>query len=149
MTAIGKSSTTKLDLSKQYLKEETADVIFICGQGENAERVPAHKFILFARSEYFDKMFNGLLAEKGKEITLPEVSPNAFRMLLRYFYFDECSFDIDTVNEVLKVADMYQIDGCLDACCKFLQKAESGENILIGYELAMKYKLKDWIDSNM
>ena len=58
-----------------------ADVVFLVGPG--SQRIPAHKYMLAAGSSVFYAMFYGELAENKKEITIPDVEPQAFRNMLR------------------------------------------------------------------
>ena len=37
------------------------DVVFVVGEGENTQRIPAHKVVLCARSPYFNAMLMGNL----------------------------------------------------------------------------------------
>ena len=61
-----------------------ADVYFTVGSDSSTQRrIPAHKCILVTGSSVFYAMFCGSLAEKKKEITIPDVEPHAFINLLK------------------------------------------------------------------
>ena len=60
-----------------------ADVYFIVGSGSTQRRIAAHKCMLVAGSSVFHTMFIGALPE-GKEVTIPDVEPDAFINLLRW-----------------------------------------------------------------
>lgn len=142
------SEVKRLNVSKQYLNEATADVFIICGDDENKENIPAHKFVLFSHSDVFDRMFHGSLPE-GNVIKLPDVSPNGFRAFLQYFYFDKYIIDIDVIGEVMYLTKKYNIDEYFYACCEFLKRNQihhTPKHILIGYELAILYELFDLKD---
>lgn len=139
--SITRGSTTKqFQLGKQYLNKFTADVFFICGDEENKERIPAHKFILATFSDAFETMFYGSLPESN-EIKIPDASPIGFRTFLRYFYFDEYMLNIDVIGEAIYLAKKYLVNEYLDACCEFLKRKTTAKNILIGYELAIHFDL--------
>lgn len=78
---------TKSSLKERFAflfnNELLSDVRFIVGKGRQAQRIPAHKFVLAAGSAVFDAMFNGGMATTSTEIELPDVEPAAFLSLLR------------------------------------------------------------------
>lgn len=78
---------TKSSLKERFAflfnNELLSDVRFIVGKGRQAQRIPAHKFVLAAGSAVFDAMFNGGMATTSTEIELPDVEPAAFLTLLR------------------------------------------------------------------
>lgn len=79
---------TKSSLKERFAflfnNELLSDVRFIVGKGRQAQRIPAHKFVLAAGSAVFDAMFNGGMATTSTEIELPDVEPAAFLALLRW-----------------------------------------------------------------
>ena len=106
---------TQLDpdwqVSKKCIKERTAvmfnneliaDVHFIVGSGSNQRRIPAHKFIMVTGSPVFYAMFYGGLAEDKKEVTIPDVDPQAFFNLLRWVY--------GRINGPVKIWNMIGMD---------------------------------------
>lgn len=66
-----------------FVNELLSDVRFVVGKGRQAQRIPAHRFVLAAGSAVFDAMFNGGMATTSAEIELPDVEPAAFLALLR------------------------------------------------------------------
>lgn len=49
--------------------------------------LPVHKIVLASSCDYFGQMFEGSYKEsKEDEITLNEIDPNAFELLLNYMY---------------------------------------------------------------
>lgn len=78
---------TKSSLKERFAflfnNELLSDVRFVVGKGRQAQRIPAHKFVLAAGSAVFDAMFNGGMATTSAEIELPDVEPAAFLALLR------------------------------------------------------------------
>lgn len=144
MSNLSASSIAKNQLfPTHYLNDTSADVIFFCGKSEdeNQERVPAHKVILAGNSDVFEAIFYGMLHE-GEIIPLPDVTPDGFRAFLRYFYFDDDSFiNMENITEILYLSDKYNIEGCLEACCEFLEVQSSPENVITAYVLAIRYEL--------
>lgn len=64
--------------------ELMADVHFLVNNnGGDAQRFPAHKYVLATGSSVFYAMFYGTLAEVNTEIVVPDVEPDAFLKMLR------------------------------------------------------------------
>jgi hypothetical protein len=89
--------------------EHKSDTIFVL---DNGEQIHAHRFLLCARSPYFDQMFSsgecevsvfykdvtlvGLKEEKEKQVIMRETDPNAFKVALKHIYTD--SLNIEDVS---------------------------------------------------
>nr|XP_023998535.1 BTB/POZ domain-containing protein 1-like [Salvelinus alpinus] len=89
-------SSVKERFAFLFNNELLSDVRFIVGKGRQAQRIPAHKFVLAAGSAVFDAMFNGGMATTSAEIELPDVEPAAFLALLRFLYSDEVHIGPET-----------------------------------------------------
>ncbi|PKK57234.1 POZ domain-containing protein, partial [Rhizophagus irregularis] len=96
------------DLSEafgQLLKIETDyNVIIHTGKEPNFKEFHAHSCILRCRSEYFNKTFSTENIEKkdGKYIIkLPNISPQVFDVILKYFYTDKIDITNKTGTELL------------------------------------------------
>ncbi|XP_022234899.1 BTB/POZ domain-containing protein 9-like [Drosophila obscura] len=78
------------------------------------QHLPAHRLILAARSEYFRALLYGGMSESEKSvIRLPEVSLEAFKIILGYLYSGTLpisTLDVDASLKVLGLANQY---GCL------------------------------------
>ncbi|XP_041448345.1 BTB/POZ domain-containing protein 9-like [Drosophila obscura] len=79
------------------------------------QHLPAHRLILAARSEYFRALLYGGMSESEKSvIRLPEVSLEAFKIILGYLYSGTLpisTLDVDASLKVLGLANQY---GCLE-----------------------------------
>ncbi|VCW77871.1 unnamed protein product, partial [Gulo gulo] len=69
---------------ENYLKEkQLCDVLLIAGH----LRIPAHRLVLSAVSDYFAAMFtNDVLEAKQEEVRMEGVDPNALNSLVQYAY---------------------------------------------------------------
>lgn len=112
-----------------YNTEAMADIHFIVGR--DAQRIPAHKFILCVGSAVFDAMFNGAMAVTSGEVELPDVEPSAFLALLRFLYSDEVLIGPETVMTTLYTAKKYAVPALEQACVEFLKKNLSTDNALL------------------
>ncbi|KAJ4947780.1 hypothetical protein JOQ06_009812 [Pogonophryne albipinna] len=123
---------TKSSLKERFAflfnNELLSDVRFIVGKGRQAQRIPAHKFVLAAGSAVFDAMFNGGMATTSAEIELPDVEPAAFLALLRFLYSDEVHIGPETVMTTLYTAKKYAVPALESHCVDFLTKHLRADN---------------------
>lgn len=123
---------TKNSLKERFAflfnNELLSDVRFIVGKGRQAQRIPAHKFVLAAGSAVFDAMFNGGMATTSTEIELPDVEPAAFLSLLRFLYSDEVHIGPETVMTTLYTAKKYAVPALEGHCVEFLTKHLRADN---------------------
>ncbi|KAL5012972.1 hypothetical protein ScPMuIL_011523 [Solemya velum] len=107
--------------------EIACDVTFILG--ETKQEVRAHKFILISRSPVFSAMFCGSLVETQEPITIPDIAPEVFKILLRYMYSDQLSLlDPREALETLYAAKKYSVAGLISACKEFCLEKIDVEN---------------------
>ena len=97
-------------ISVMFNNELMADVHFIVGSDCAQRRIPAHKFILTTASPVFFAMFYGGLAEDKKDITIPDVEPQAFLNLLEWV----CETQIKKVRWNCEIYDgnIYMVIRC-------------------------------------
>ncbi|GES95794.1 hypothetical protein GLOIN_2v583538 [Rhizophagus clarus] len=82
-------STLSLDLTNLLEKADDYNVLIEIGQGKDFKTFRAHSSILRARSEYFHTaLSNDWLRKEGDMIIFkkPNISCNAFNIILRYIY---------------------------------------------------------------
>ncbi|GFQ91563.1 hypothetical protein TNCT_677241 [Trichonephila clavata] len=96
-----------------------SDVMFYVGPEKTIIR--AHRLILAVGSPVFEAMFYGSLAEKGSAITIPDVMPDGFQVLLKYIYGD--IFTAKNESQVFHAwiaADKYCIPKLKEKCVNYL-----------------------------
>ena len=133
-TLIPEESSASADwqTNKGTVRERTAflfnnslmsDITFVLTDPDGTQvRVPAHKLVLAISSPVFEAMFCGELAEKRREIELPDTQLPYLLEFLRFLYCDEVRLTANNVFHVLYVAKKY-IMPTLEAKCRiFLQE---------------------------
>ncbi|XP_076117999.1 BTB/POZ domain-containing protein 6-like [Mytilus galloprovincialis] len=111
--------TYKLD--QICLTEEMADVFFSF-QLKNIAQIPAHRMILALRSPVFKAMFYGSFPQSEGNIRIEDITPDTFKIMLRYLYTDHLQLSKDSVFPLMYAAQKYQIAGLISKCEKYLQK---------------------------
>lgn len=95
------------------------DITFVLGN----KRIPAHKAILVAQSKVFEAMFLSAMKEKRtSRVDIVDTSAEIFEEFLKYLYTGEIKDLTKIVEQVLAVADKYQVGDLKELC----------ENCLLG-----------------
>lgn len=123
-----------------YLDIESTDVTFIFEQNEETKTVSAHKCLLAASSPVLRQMFYGELKE-GSEIRIVDVSIDGFTAFLQYFYLDVVTYNNTVISEVMKLADKYDVAGCMELCTRYLTNCLTTSTVCWIYELALLFDL--------
>lgn len=113
------------------------DIVFLVG--EEGKRFAAHKLILACRSNVFDEMFYGPLAEKKDEIRVEDEHPEAFDCLLKFLYANKSEVKTEFAVVTLYSAKKYNIKKLEEECVKQLKNKLSLENVLTILPQAMLF----------
>lgn len=123
---------------KLYLKPEIADVHFVFESDSACERLSAHKTLLAGGSDVFYAMFYGTLKEMG-DINIVDVSAEAFKLFLQFFYFSNVEMTIESVAEVMYLGNKYDVADCLKVCSDYMTSTLSPENVIFILGQAIVY----------
>ncbi|XP_071653553.1 kelch-like protein 5 [Temnothorax longispinosus] len=123
-----KHAESSLQIMESYLhKQQLTDVTLIAGN----KRVPAHRLVLSAGSEYFAAMFTNSMRESVQnEIELMDVDGDALWALVLYCYTGCIELQEDSVETLLVTACLLQMNPVIKACCQFLVKQLHPSNCL-------------------
>ncbi|KAL3682073.1 hypothetical protein R1sor_000095 [Riccia sorocarpa] len=117
------------------------DVEFIGGDGKS---VFAHRFILAGRSRVFQRMLDTEMKEKKSGIIrVDDVPAPVLRSMVNYCYTAEINFTEEApADELLKVAEKYDIEDLKAVCEDELSKDISRDNLSKRVTLARLYNAK-------
>ncbi|KAK5609799.1 Ankyrin repeat and BTB/POZ domain-containing protein 1 [Crenichthys baileyi] len=108
-----------------------------------------HKAFFCGRSDYFKALLEDHFSE-GEQlqsqpsipvITLHNISHEVFIHVMYYIYTDDTELTMDSVFDVLCVADMYLLPGLKRLCGKTLAKAICEDNVLHMWKTAKLFRL--------
>ena len=124
------------------LDDKFTDFVF---KVENV-KIPAHRAILTARSPVFAAMFQHNMQEnRTNETEVTDVTPAAFKALLRFIYTDHCEVG-SLAEEILVAANKYDIQELKQICARKLRKnltVENAARLLVLSDLHQVNDLKD------
>lgn len=130
------------DMARLCMNEQYADVEFIVEE----ERIPAHRVILAARSEYFRALLYGGMAETTQRQIPLEVPLEAFKVLLRYIYSGTLllsTLDEDSTIDVLGMANQYGFQDLEMAISNYLRQYLALDNVCMILDAARLYNLEE------
>ncbi|XP_064643279.1 uncharacterized protein LOC135497364 [Lineus longissimus] len=94
----------------------------------------AHRNVLVSRSDYFRAMFCDGLRESASQntIRMPDISPEAFLAMLEFIYSNKIWSKLDsfTLVELMRVADMFSLDGLKQVVRGTLASDITTENVV-------------------
>ncbi|XP_006028603.1 kelch-like protein 4, partial [Alligator sinensis] len=113
---------------ENYLQQkQLCDVLLIVGE----HKIPAHRLVLSAVSDYFAAMFtNDVREAKQEEIKMEGVDPDALKALVHYAYTGILELKEDTIESLLAAACLLQLSQVIEVCCNFLMKQLHPSNCL-------------------
>jgi speckle-type POZ protein len=123
--------------------DKFADFVF---KVENV-KIPAHRVILAARSPVFAAMFQHDMKEKKtNETEITDVTPAAFRALLRFIYTGHCQVG-NLADDLLIAANKYDIQDLKQMCAKEMVKTLTADNAVEFLVLSDLHQANDLKDS--
>ncbi|KAM5137792.1 kelch-like protein 36 [Mantella aurantiaca] len=133
------SSQILRSLDEQRQKGLFCDVILLADD----LRVPAHRNVLSACSDYFNSMFTiGMKEARQAEVELVGASPVGLKAVVDFLYGSELTLDGGNIDYVLETAHLLQVWKAVDFCCEYLEGEVSEDNYLYLQELASVYSLE-------
>ncbi|XP_076050425.1 BTB/POZ domain-containing protein 6-B-like isoform X2 [Oratosquilla oratoria] len=125
-------------LQHLYTTGEYSDLDIVFPEHETTFKV--HRTILSMASPVFGTMLMGPLAP-GRELPLPEDSPQIFRKLLDHMYMDR--MDLKSVEEALEVyavAHRYQMESSRKRCRQYILSNLNEKTTLAALEMSLVYE---------
>ncbi|XP_058810766.1 protein roadkill-like [Phymastichus coffea] len=124
------------DYESLFMNSNLSDVTFVAGNQE----FPAHKAILSTRSSVFAAMFHHDMKEKHADtVTISDIDSKVIKELLRFIYTGKI-YDFDDVcQNLLVVADMYNIEPLKNACLNHMLRCINMESAIDNLIFADRY----------
>lgn len=129
-------STLLQDGLKELLNEnKLIDCVLKVGD----RSIPCHRLILAACSPYFRELFFSADDKDvdKKEVVLENLDPNVMEVVVNYMYSAEIDINDKNVQDILTIANRFQIPSVFTVCVNYLQKMLSKKNCLAIYRLGL------------
>lgn len=128
-----------LAVLKLRADERAFDCVVLCG----AEKVPAHRCVLIAHSEYF----RNLLFESGDklmvDIPTDGIPPEGLRAIIDYMYTGELKVTFENAVDTLATANILQMPHLTDRASDFINTLLADENLMTTLEVSRRFR-KIW-----
>lgn len=101
---------------------------------------PCHRLIMAACSPYFREIFfteDGKEVENTKEVVLDDVNPTILDMIVKYLYSAEIDLTDDNVQDIIAVANRFQIPSVFTVCVNYLQKKIALSNCMAIFRMGL------------
>ncbi|XP_031635390.1 kelch-like protein 8 [Contarinia nasturtii] len=124
-------------------KGKTGDVKFKIGTDE----ISAHKCVLASLSPKYEAQFYGEFDDtKSDVIEVKDVTADAFKEYLQFFYLNEFPLTHANIEHVLSLAELSLVEEFVDECINFLIETLSVETVCLTYCVAIKHGCEDVIE---
>lgn len=99
------------------------DVHFIVGSGTNIRKIGCNRTLLSVHCPVFEAMFESAMLESSENVVkIPDIDPVVFMSMLQWMSTNTLNIaSICSLDDLIKLADRYQIGGLLSSCCLFLR----------------------------
>ncbi|GFO30458.1 kelch-like protein 26 [Plakobranchus ocellatus] len=108
----------------------------------DGQKIPVHRVVMVACSDYFRVMMTGVMRESREEIVeLKGVTAGGLSVVVDFAYTGRLELTTDNVEEVLSAASHLQIGVAVELCSKYLEMALTTDNCTDILNLAQMYSL--------
>jgi len=123
---------------------DLCDVVFIVGDGDKQEEIPAPSQFMAVSSPYFKDMFFPPRANDDKKRVIEGMQPNVFRKILDYLFKGKVPLSsIDDAWKVKVAGRIFQLKELEELTTKFLKYRLDSQNLLIYLKNSCKYECPD------
>jgi speckle-type POZ protein len=131
----GEQRDTFAELNKRFFdSKDMSDVTFICS---DEKEIPAHRYILAARSSVFHRMLTTDMMEKDlNKIEVDDIDSATMHELLRYIYTHKVKNIDQLAAKLLYAAEKYDLPELKSFCAAQMIKQLSSENVFESLVLA-------------
>ncbi|KAI9106366.1 hypothetical protein K1719_021894 [Acacia pycnantha] len=131
------SPNPQVCLGEQYVNNPAlSDITFLV----EGKRFYAHRSCLVASSDVFQAMFEGDYREsEAKDIPIPNIKWDVFELMMRFIYTGNVDVNSDIVQDLLRAADQYLLEGLKRLCENEIAQDVSVENVSDMYELSKSF----------
>jgi len=133
-----------LRIANVFNDPDLCDAVFMVGDGEKQEEIPAPSQFMAVSSPYFKDMFFPPRANDDKKRVIEGMQPNVFRKILDYLFKGKVPLSsIDDAWKVKVAGRTFQLKELEELTTKFLKYRLDSQNLLIYLKNSCKYECPD------
>merc|ERR1712112_282522 len=133
-----------LRIANVFNDPDLCDAVFMVGEGDKQEEIPAPSQFMAASSTYFKDMFFPPRANDDKRRVIEGMQPNVFRRILDYLFKGKVPLSsIDDAWKVKVAGRTFQLKELEELTTKFLKYRLDSQNLLIYLKNSCKYECPD------
>merc|ERR1712109_392690 len=133
-----------LRIANVFNDPDLCDAVFLVGEGEKQEEIPAPSQFMAVSSPYFKDMFFPPRANDDKKRVIEGMQPNVFRKILDYLFKGKVPLSsIDDAWKVKVAGRTFQLKELEELTTKFLKYRLGSQNLLIYLKNSCKYECPD------
>jgi len=133
-----------LRIANVFNDPDLCDAVFMVGDGDKQEEIPAPSQFMAVSSPYFKDMFFPPRANDDKKRVIEGMQPNVFRKILDYLFKGKVPLSsIDDAWKVKVAGRTFQLKELEELTTKFLKYRLDSQNLLIYLKNSCKYECPD------
>jgi len=133
-----------LRIANVFNDPDLCDAVFMVGEGDKQEEIPAPSQFMAVSSPYFKDMFFPPRANDDKKRVIEGMQPNVFRKILDYLFKGKVPLSsIDDAWKVKVAGRTFQLKELEELTTKFLKYRLDSQNLLIYLKNSCKYECPD------
>merc|ERR1712112_114682 len=133
-----------LRIANVFNDPDLCDAVFVVGEGDKQEEIPAPSQFMAVSSPYFKDMFFPPRANDDKRRVIEGMQPNVFRKILDYLFKGKVPLSsIDDAWKVKVAGRTFQLKELEELTTKFLKYRLDSQNLLIYLKNSCKYECPD------
>merc|ERR1711962_1267380 len=136
-----------LRIANVFNDPDLCDAVFLVGEGEKQEEIPAPSQFMAVSSPYFKDMFFPPRANDDKKRVIEGMQPKTFRKILDYLFRGRVPLSsIEDAWKVKVAGRTFQLKELEELCTKFLQYRIDSRNLIHFLKNTSKYNTPDLRD---
>lgn len=133
-----------LRIANVFNDPELCDAVFVLGDGDKEEEIPAPSQFMAASSTYFKELFYPPMPNDDKKRVIEGMQPNVFRKILDYLFRGKVPLtSIDDAWKVKVAGKTFRLKDLEELTTKFLKYRLDSQNLLVYLKNSTKYDCPD------
>mmetsp|Transcript_2880 Transcript_2880/g.4769 ORF Transcript_2880/g.4769 Transcript_2880/m.4769 type:complete len:350 (-) Transcript_2880:336-1385(-) len=114
----------KQNMFRMVTNSKFHDVKFVVGKGSCTKKIGCNRTLLSIHCPVFEAMFESNMRENNENcVKIPDITPSVFAIMLQWMATNTLNIkSISHLDDLIKLADKYQINGLMKSSLTFLKQ---------------------------